>query len=47
MIKTEATSNVFCVHHYIVPFKKHVAKARELVKNFLETTETRLLYIVG
>ena len=39
------TSNVFCVHHYLVPKVKDFEKARELVKDYLDSTETRLLYV--
>ncbi len=40
------TSNVFCVHVYLVPQLKNVDKARELVKQYLNENETRLAYVV-
>jgi hypothetical protein len=40
------SSNVFCVHVYLVPKVKDVPKAREIVKTFLETNDTRLAYLV-
>ncbi len=38
------TSNVFCVHHYIVPMVKDVEKAKEVVKTYIETNSTQLIY---
>lgn len=40
------TSNVFCVHVYLVPQLKNVEKARELVKKYLSENDTRLAYVV-
>lgn len=40
------SSNVFCVHVYLVPQVKNVEKGREIVKQYLETNETRLAYLV-
>ena len=40
------TSNVFCIHHYLIPMLKNVDKAREVVKGYLDSTETRLIYLV-
>jgi hypothetical protein len=40
------TSNIFCVHVYLVPQLKNVDKARQLVKQYLAENETRLAYVV-
>jgi hypothetical protein len=45
-IVTCETSNVFCVHHYLVPKLKDVARAREITKDFLTKEDTRLAYLV-
>lgn len=45
-LHTCETSNVFCVHHYLVVPPKFVDKARKLVDNHLESATTRLLYRV-
>ena len=45
--KTLETSNVFCVHHYIIPKMKDVEKARELVVKHLSEVDTLLLYVCG
>ena len=44
---TTETSNVFCVHHYLIPLLKNVEKARELVKQYIANEETRLVYLVS
>lgn len=41
------SSNVFCVHVYLVPKVKDVAKGREIVKAYLDNNETRLAYLVA
>lgn len=41
------SSNVFCVHVYLVPKVKDVQRGREIVKNYLENNETRLAYLVN
>lgn len=40
------SSNVFCVHVYLVPMLKHVDRAREIVREYIQNNETRLLYAV-
>jgi predicted phosphodiesterase len=40
------TSNVFCVHHYLVVPPKEVDKAKKLVDNYVDQHNTRLLYKV-
>ena len=40
------TSNVFCMHHYIVVKVKDHAKGLELVEKFLAENHTDLMYIV-
>lgn len=40
------SSNVFCVHHYLVPQLKNVVVARGLVEQYIDTNETRLAYVV-
>ena len=44
MLKTCPTSNVFCVHHYIVVPPRYYDKAREVVTAYLFEEETNLLY---
>lgn len=44
--KVAETTNVFCVHVYLIPKIKFVQKAREIVKEFLGNNTTRLAYIV-
>jgi hypothetical protein len=44
-ILTTATSNVFCVHHYVVVPPYYIEKARELVADNYNKENTRLLYI--
>lgn len=41
------TSNVFCVHHYLIPQLKNVDRARQVVKSFLENNKTHLAYLVS
>jgi hypothetical protein len=41
---TTSTSNVFCVHHYLIPKLKYVDKAREIVKEHLSKVDTMLIY---
>lgn len=41
------TSNVFCVHVYLLAKIKQVTQAREIVKEFLANNETRLSYLVA
>jgi hypothetical protein len=38
------TSNVFCVHHYLVPKVKDVERARVIVQEFIKNNDTSLLY---
>ena len=40
------TSNVFCAHRYLIPMIKDVAKARQVVSDFLSNNDTRLAYLV-
>ena len=39
------TSNVFCVHRYIVVPPKDVERGKEIVKEYLAENSTRLLYV--
>lgn len=39
------TSNVFCIHRYIVCAEEDCERARELVKSYLKDNYTRLLYV--
>lgn len=41
------TSNVFCIHHYVVVPPYYVATAREVVREYLNDNSTRLLYPIG
>lgn len=41
------SSNVFCVHVYLIAKIKQVQQARDIVKHYLENTETRLSYLVS
>ena len=45
-IVTCETSNVFCVHHYIVTKVKDHARALQIVETFLAENHTDLMYIV-
>ena len=45
-VDTCETSNVFCIHHYLVVPPKFVDKGRELVDNHMSAVNTRLLYRV-
>ncbi len=45
-IVTES-SNVFCVHVYLLAKIKFVQQARDIVKHYLDNTETRLSYVVN
>jgi hypothetical protein len=38
------TSNVFCIHHYLIVRPKDKQKAVELMDNYLQDTYTNLLY---
>ena len=40
------TSNVFCVHRYLIVPPSHIDNARAQVKDYLDINETRLLYAV-
>jgi hypothetical protein len=40
------TSNIFCVHHYIIVPPEYLEQAKEIVKEHIENVETRLLYTV-
>jgi hypothetical protein len=40
------TSNVFCVHVYVVVPPKYHEKAREIVREHIDSTENRLIYAV-
>lgn len=50
-IKYRATacesSNVFCVHRYVVTLPADAPAAREIVKNYLAENSTTLLYVAG
>jgi hypothetical protein len=46
-VVTCETSNVFCVHHYVVPTIGGYEKAKELVASHLMATNTRLAYKVN
>lgn len=41
------TTNVFCVHRYLIPMIKDVEKARVIVKDYIDNNTTRLLYLVN
>ena len=43
---TTATSNVFCVHHYVVVPPYYIDKAKDIVAETYEKTTTSLLYLV-
>jgi hypothetical protein len=45
IIMTTETSNIFCVHHYLIAKVKDFEKAKEIVTKHIEETETRLLYV--
>ncbi len=38
------TSNVFCVHHYLIVPPAYFAEAKNKVRDFIDNNETRLLY---
>jgi len=38
------TSNVFCVHHYLIVPPAYIDNARELVEEYYDNTKTSLLY---
>lgn len=40
------TSNVFCVHVYVIVPPKYVDVAREIVREHIDSTENRLIYAV-
>lgn len=44
-LMTTETSNVFCVHHYLITPPSYIDNARELVQEYLQNNETRLLYV--
>ena len=44
-LMTTETSNVFCVHHYLITPPYYIDNARELVEEYLNNNETRLLYV--
>lgn len=44
-LMTTETSNVFCVHHYLITPPNYIDNARELVEEYLQNNETRLLYV--
>lgn len=43
---TTATSNVFCVHHYVVVPPYYIDKAKDIIAEAYEETTTSLLYLV-
>jgi hypothetical protein len=43
-LMTCGSSNVFCVHHYLIVRPKDKQKAYEIIERHLETAETSLLY---
>lgn len=45
-IVTTETSNVFCVHRYVVVPPKYVDVAREVVREHINNSETNLIYAV-
>lgn len=40
------SSNVFCVHRYVIVPPKYVDKAREIVREHIDSTDNRLIYSV-
>lgn len=44
-IVTGTTSNVFCVHHYVVVPPHYIDKAKEIASEHYDNTETQLLYL--
>lgn len=38
------SSNVFCVHHYLVVPEEDVQKGKEIIRELLQTVDTQLLY---
>jgi hypothetical protein len=43
-LMTCESSNVFCVHHYLIVRPKDIQKARDIVSSHVETVQTNLLY---
>ena len=41
---TTETSNVFCVHHYLITPPAYIEKAKELVREYINNDVTRLIY---
>lgn len=46
-LETCETSNVFCVHHYLIVPPKFVDKGRSIVDKYIESVTTRLIYRVS
>ena len=44
-LKTCSTSNVFCIHHYVIVPPFYYKTARELADEHISNIETRLLYL--
>lgn len=40
------TSNIFCVHRYLVTTPRDVEKARDIVEKYILSNDTQLLYVV-
>ena len=45
-IVTTETSNVFCVHRYVIVPPKYVDVARQIVSEHIDSTDNRLIYAV-
>jgi len=45
-IVTTETSNVFCVHRYVIVPPKYVDVAREMIREHINNSETNLIYAV-
>jgi hypothetical protein len=43
-LMTTETSNVFCVHHYLITPPSYIEKAKELVREYINNDVTRLIY---
>lgn len=46
-VMTTESSNVFCVHRYLIVPPKFLDKAKEILQNHINEIETRLLYVVS
>ena len=46
-VMTTETSNVFCAKRYLIVPPKYIEKAKEILNNYINEVETRLLYVVS